>query len=184
MQHNNSHHDSLYQHTLFYHYLVFSVNISDYYLEQSGSTKYFKLRASATYTLTMTDADSLAISDPAHPTVTLYFHPGSNWRASTPKFALWYNSAFHPFVIHDAGSNMYKLEDFPFNDFYSNLVFTRHNAGIDGHSWDWDNNLWGKTEDQTYPRDDRPNKRVANVYDEDWGGKDNSPARVSWTVLS
>ena len=159
-------------------------SVCDYYLEQSGSTQYMKLRANATYNLYMSDTDLFSVSDPENPTVTLYFHPGANWRSSTQKFAIWYDSAFHPFAVHDAENNMYKLENFPFTQFYSNLVFTRHDASIDGYAWDWDNNLWGKTADQTYPRDGRPNKRVANVYDEDWGGKTNDPARVSWTVLS
>ena len=151
----------------------------DYYLEQSGSTQYIKVRANSSYTLTMSDSDSFSISDPVNPTVTLYFHPGSNWRNDkSPKYSIWYNSSWHNFTADpDSGSDVYKLEEFEFTKYYSNLVFVRYPNTDDAPNMDW-SNVYDKTADQDYPRDSRPNKRLANVYDEDWNN-----ARVSWTVL-
>ena len=79
-------------------------SVFDYYVEQSASSKYMKLRANATYDLTMSDEDLLAISDPDNPTVTLYFHPGTNWRNGSPKYSIWYYLRGYHAVSVPAGS--------------------------------------------------------------------------------
>lgn len=151
----------------------------DYYLEKDSSNDYMKLRANCTYTLTMSSSDRFAISDPVNPTVTLYFHPGTNWRNGSPKYSIWYNSSWHNFTsASDVGTDMYKLENYPFKTYYSELVFVRFNPSDANPKWNPDGNVWDQSGDQTYPDVDRPNKKVANIYDEDYAN-----ARVSWTVL-
>lgn len=157
-------------------------SVFDYYLEQSGSTQYFKLRANGTYDLFMSDADSFSVSDPVNPTVTLYFHPGTNWRDGSPKYAVWYNSTWHKFVESaTAGSGYYELEGYDFINYDKKIVFARYNPADENPSWGPDpaKNVWDQSSDQDYPKSGFPNRRVANIYDDDWNN-----ARVSWTVLS
>ena len=140
-------------------------NKETYYVEQSPTTDYIKVRAKGTYRLFVNSDNDLYVGCKASD-ITIYLKPSSNWfEADTTKFSVWYadeptgswaNNAF--LTEYDTG--IYQLEHYNFIA-HPKIIFVRHDKDASSPSWD---NDWTQTGDINYTSaSDPPGKTMCTI---------------------
>lgn len=110
-----------------------------FYLERDSGSELFKVRIHGTYDLYINKDFHLWMDCDSADTVTLYFKPNNNWKA-TNKYGVWYtdnggswSGGFLPLV--DGETDVYKLEGYNFVS-HPSIIFVRHNPSYDSPAWD------------------------------------------------